>query len=105
MDGVELVDRMDYLQFTTTLIGSCFLMTDGGSNQEEAAMLGLPTLLLRMETERPDGIGANVVLSRLDEGLIRRFVAAHAGKAWTPLPVGGPSPSGRIVEHVQAVLA
>src|SRR5690606_23747131 len=54
--GLELVGRMDYLQFTRTLLRSTFLMTDGGSNQEEAAMLGLPTLLLRMETERPDGL-------------------------------------------------
>lgn len=105
VDAVELVDRMDYLQFTRTLIGSCFLMTDGGSNQEEAAMLGLPTLLLRMETERPDGIGANVVLSRLDEAAIRRFVAEHAGKSWTLQAVGGVSPSDRIVKHVQTVLS
>lgn len=104
IDGLELVGRMDYLQFTKTLLGSAFLMTDGGSNQEEAAMLGLPTLLLRMETERPDGLDANVVLSRLDPGVIRNFVDRHAGKRWEPKQVDGPSPSASIVAHVRDVL-
>lgn len=99
--GVKLVGRMDYLQFVETLLGSCFLMTDGGSNQEEAAMLGLPTLLLRNETERPDGLGANVVLSRLEDAVVRRFVEEHAGKRWSPSAVEGASPSERIVRHLQ----
>ncbi len=99
--GIQLVDRMDYLQFVETLLGSCFLMTDGGSNQEEAAMLGLPTLLLRKETERPDGLGANVVLSRLDADVVRRFVIAHAGRPWTRSAVVGISPTEVIVRHLQ----
>jgi UDP-N-acetylglucosamine 2-epimerase (non-hydrolysing) len=100
-EGVELVGRMDYLQFVETLLGSCFLMTDGGSNQEEAAMLGLPTLLLRMETERRDGLDAGIVLSRLDASLARQFVAAHAGKSWRLRTIDADSPSERIVRHLQ----
>lgn len=100
--GIELVGRMDYLQFVETLLGSSFLMTDGGSNQEEAAMLGLPTLLLRKETERPDGLDANVVLSRLDPSVVRRFVAEHAGRRWRLESVEEDSPSQRIVQHMQA---
>lgn len=103
--GIRLVARMDYLQFVETLLGSCFLMTDGGSNQEEAAMLGLPTLLLRKETERPDGLDANVVLSRLDASVVRSFVAAHASKPWHLRAVKGGSPSERIVRHLQSGLA
>lgn len=103
--GVELVERMDYLQFVKTLLGSCFLMTDGGSNQEEAAMLGLPTLLLRMETERQDGLDAGVVLSRLDASVARRFVAVHAGKPWRLRAVDADSPSERIVRHLQDFVA
>src|SRR5690606_12590290 len=51
VQGLRLLDRMDYPKFIRLLIGANFLMTDGGSNQEEAAMLGLPTLLLRRVTE------------------------------------------------------
>ena len=64
--GIELLDRMDYPAFIRLLTGARFLMTDGGSNQEEAAMLGLPTLLLRRTTERADGLNDEVVLSNLD---------------------------------------
>lgn len=101
---IRLVDRMDYLQFVECLIGSCFLMTDGGSNQEEAAMLGLPTLLLRRETERPDGLGQNVVLSRLDPATIREFVERHAGQPWRLAGVESASPSGHIVDHLRGWL-
>jgi len=102
---IRLVDRMDYLQFVEYLIGACFLMTDGGSNQEEAAMLGLPTLLLRRETERADGLDANVVLSRLDPAVIRGFVERHAGRPWTLARVEADSPTQRIVRHLQGVVA
>lgn len=104
-EGVELIGRMDYLRFVETLLGSCFLMTDGGSNQEEAAMLGLPTLLLRMETERPDGLGAGVVLSRLDASVARRFVAAHAEKPWQLRRLDKDAPSDRIVQHLENFVA
>ena len=103
--GLELLERMDYPQFVRLLVGSRFLMTDGGSNQEEAAMLGLPTLLLRRATERPDGLDANVSLSGLDRAAIRAFVARHAGQTWQPLPVPDQSPSGRLVDHLLAMLA
>ena len=86
--GLELLERMDYPDFVSLLAGSCFLMTDGGSNQEEAAMLGLPTLLLRRATERSDGLGDVVVLSHLQRDVIRHFVSIHAGKRW---PLGKPS--------------
>lgn len=103
--GLEMLDRMDYPDFVRLLIGASFLMTDGGSNQEEAAMMGLPTLLLRRATERPDGLESNVVLSELDRGRIRGFVAGHAGGRWPLRLVEGPSPSSVIVDVLQAELA
>src|SRR5690606_33670237 len=101
---IHLVERMDYLQFVSYLLGACFLMTDGGSNQEEAAMLGLPTLLLRRETERSDGLERNVVLSRLDADIISAFVRRHAGQPWILAEVETKSPTQRIVRHLQGVV-
>ena len=101
---VELLDRMDYPDFVRLLVGSRFLLTDGGSNQEEAAMLGLPTLLLRRATERQDGLDANVVLSGLQREVIREFVARHAASAWPLLLVRGPSPTARLVDALEPVL-
>lgn len=103
--GIELLERMDYPAFVRLLVGSRFLMTDGGSNQEEAAMLGLPTLLLRRATERADGLGDNVVLSGLRRDVIREFATVHAASAWRLRLLQEGSPSARIVDHLQALLA
>jgi UDP-N-acetylglucosamine 2-epimerase (non-hydrolysing) len=102
---VALLDRMDYPDFVRLLLGCRFLMTDGGSNQEEATMLGLPTLLLRRTTERMDGLHDNVVLSGLLPEAIRAFVDEHADRDWSLRVVAGESPSARIVDSLAASLA
>jgi UDP-N-acetylglucosamine 2-epimerase (non-hydrolysing) len=70
---IELRPRYTYFDFVTLLEGASFVVTDGGSIQEESSYLGLPCLLLREATERREGLGENVVLSRLDRDVIRRF--------------------------------
>ncbi len=55
---VHLVEPMDYQPFTN-LIGKCHLVvTDSGGIQEEAPSLGKPVLVVRHETERPEGVEA-----------------------------------------------
>ena len=103
--GLELLERMDHPRFVELLVGARFLMTDGGSNQEEAAMLGMPTLLLRRATERPDGLGQSIALSNLQRDVIRQFVACHANRTWVPTSPGGQSPSKMLVDHLQPLLA
>ena len=102
---VQLLDRMDYPDFVRLLVGSRLLLTDGGSNQEEAAMMGLPTSLLRRATERSDGLGDNVVLSGLERTAIRAFVASHADGVWALRVVRGPSPSRVIVDELRHALS
>lgn len=102
--GLELMERMDYLDFVRLLVGARCLLTDGGSNQEEAAMLGLPTLLLRRATERADGLDDGIELSYLRPDLIREFVARHARNTWSVRTVEGVSPSRLAVAAMQANL-
>jgi UDP-N-acetylglucosamine 2-epimerase (non-hydrolysing) len=71
--NIELRPRYTYFDFVTLLEGASFVVTDGGSIQEESSYLGLPCLLLRRATERQEGLGENVVLSTLDRDVIRRF--------------------------------
>lgn len=96
--GLQLLSRMDYPDFVKLLVGSSCLLTDGGSNQEEAAMMGLPTLLLRRATERVDGLGEGVELSNLNPQAIRDFLSKHANKAWTLRQVDAVSPSALVVD-------
>ncbi len=58
MENVHLIEPLDYLPFTN-LMAKCYLVvTDSGGVQEEAPSLGKPVLVVRAETERPEGIEA-----------------------------------------------
>lgn len=60
--GVQLLPRMGYRDFLHLAAGAACILTDGGSNQEELAALGVPTVVMRSQTERPDGLGASAVM-------------------------------------------
>ncbi len=55
-----------YPDFMQALSQARFVLTDGGSIQEEASYLNKPCLLLRNRTERQEGIGENAILSTWD---------------------------------------
>ena len=73
--GVELVPMLPYAEFVRALAGAPFAITDGGSIQEECALLGVPVLLWRDRTDRADGLGENAVLSHYDPGVVEAFLA------------------------------
>lgn len=61
VDGIHLVEPMDYAA-TVAAIGACrFVLTDSGGLQEEASTLGRPVLVMRRETERPEGLEAGTL--------------------------------------------
>ncbi|MCB0872175.1 MAG: UDP-N-acetylglucosamine 2-epimerase [Actinobacteria bacterium] len=74
-EGITRIPRQGYGSFIGLLTRSAFLLTDSGGCQEEAAVLGHPTLIHRARTERRDGLdGGPVVLSHLDLDEVRRFL-------------------------------
>lgn len=58
-----LLARQPYVDFVKIMEGADYLVTDGGSNQEEAYYLGKPCLLMREVTERIEGLSENVLLA------------------------------------------
>ncbi|RYF18966.1 MAG: UDP-N-acetylglucosamine 2-epimerase (non-hydrolyzing) [Comamonadaceae bacterium] len=56
--NVSLVAPLDYLGMQQALVNACLLLTDSGGLQEEAPTFGVPTLVLRHETERPEAVEA-----------------------------------------------
>jgi len=58
LDNVTLTAPLDYLGMQRALVGACLLLTDSGGLQEEAPTFGVPTLVLRHETERPEAVEA-----------------------------------------------
>lgn len=71
--NIELHQRYSYTRFVGLLSSARFLITDGGSNQEECSYLGVPCLVMRKATEREEGLGQNAVLSAYDPQVIARF--------------------------------
>ena len=60
--GVNLSPRLGYRAFLSLASSAACVLTDGGSNQEELAVLGVPTIVMRRHTERLDGLGENAVM-------------------------------------------
>jgi UDP-N-acetylglucosamine 2-epimerase (non-hydrolysing) len=72
-ENITLIPRLEYVDFMGVLSSCEYLVTDGGSNQEEAYYMGKPCLILRTHTERVEGLGENVLLSKKSEELIEQF--------------------------------
>jgi UDP-N-acetylglucosamine 2-epimerase (non-hydrolysing) len=100
--GVLLSPRLGYREFLRLAAGAACVLTDGGSNQEELAALGVPTIVMRERTERPDGLGSNAVMEADITGGVAEFIlAGRAGELRrTPSLPTGPGPSDRIAEFL-----
>jgi len=59
--GVVLVEPMDYACMVAAVRDCTFVLTDSGGLQEEAPCLGKPVLVMREETERPEGVLAGTL--------------------------------------------
>ncbi len=71
----DLRARMGYLEFLRLINGARFVVTDGGSNQEELSYLGIPTLLMRKATERNEGLDTNVTIANYQREAVEKFAA------------------------------
>jgi UDP-N-acetylglucosamine 2-epimerase (non-hydrolysing) len=59
-DRCTLLEPIDYLSFLSLVRASWLVLTDSGGVQEEAPTLGIPVLVLRNTTERPEAIEQGV---------------------------------------------
>ena len=71
---IELRPRYTYFQFIKLIKHASFVITDGGSNQEECHYLGKPCIIMRTTSERQEGIGTNAVISNYDYATISDVV-------------------------------
>ena len=104
--GVRLIDPIDYAELVPCVRASRLVLTDSGGLQEEAPCLGKPVLVMRNETERPEGIAAGTLeLIGADPARIvssvRRLLTdrvAYDRMARASNPYGDGQASGRIVQ-------
>jgi UDP-N-acetylglucosamine 2-epimerase (non-hydrolysing) len=68
---IQLVAPLPYRQLLRAVTASTFVITDSGGLQEECAALGVPLLLMREETERPEVVASgNCILVGSDTNSI-----------------------------------
>jgi len=98
-EAIEMLPLQPYLTFVDLMAGAEFVVTDGGSIQEETYFLNVPCLIMRSNTERVEGLGENAFLAEFDPEQIERF--------FQRLPVlrrqnivNDLSPSKAIVDHI-----
>ncbi len=104
--NITLLPPLDYLPMMTLVKRARIMLTDSGGLQEEAPGLGVPVLVMREVTERPEGIAAGTVrLVGTDTDRIlaeaRRLLddpAAHTAMARAVNPYGDGHAAERIVE-------
>lgn len=61
INNIKLVEPFQYTEFLYLMSLSYIILTDSGGIQEEAPTLGIPVLLMRDTTERPEAISSGVV--------------------------------------------
>ena len=98
--GAEVTHLADYQDFLALIASAPFVVSDGGSIQEECALIGVPTLVWRRRTERSDGIGENVVLSAFDATVIETFLAIFEDLRRPPVALTA-TPSAQIVDVLE----
>ena len=59
--NIYLVEPMSYLPFIYLMKKSYMIITDSGGIQEEAPSLGVPVIVTRDTTERPEAVSAGTV--------------------------------------------
>jgi UDP-N-acetylglucosamine 2-epimerase (non-hydrolysing) len=103
---ITLLPPLDYLPMVHLMKHATIILTDSGGIQEEAPAFGIPALVMRETTERPEGIDAGVLkLVGTDQSAIVREAAqlldvegAYAKMAKSSNPYGDGHAAERIIE-------
>ncbi len=102
---IHLLEPLGYLDLVATLRASALVLTDSGGIQEEAPTFGVPVLVLRNVTERPEGVKAGVaelVGTDPDRIVDRARAALSSGPAADPPP--NPYGDGRAGERIADIV-
>lgn len=98
-DRFTRVDKRPYSAFLGILMRASMVVTDSGGLQEECAALGVPCAVHRERTERHQGLGENIVLTKLNLETLDEFLA-HWQDYKRPSTVDKYHPSGLIVDRI-----
>ena len=112
VDRIHLIEPVDVEDMHNLMDRSYLVMTDSGGLQEEAPSCGVPVLVLRTETERPEAVEAGTVkVVGVEEEDIYREAATlltnsdkYNEMAQAVNPYGDGHASERIVQHLLTLI-
>ncbi|PTD26318.1 UDP-N-acetylglucosamine 2-epimerase (non-hydrolyzing) [Sphingomonas fennica] len=107
--NIELLDPLDYPTMVRMMDGAHLILSDSGGLQEEAPALGVPLLVLRDNSERPEALATgNIALVGTDPDRIvaaaTRLLdnpAAYAAMAVPAYPYGRGDAAERILDAIE----
>lgn len=112
LPNVDLISPLDYPEFVSLMNRSYLIITDSGGIQEEAPSLGVPVIVTRNTTERPEAVDSGTVIlvgndiikienevSKLIED--KNYYETFQNKS---NPYGDGYASQKILEHIQAFI-
>jgi len=107
-DRIQLIEPLSVVDFHNIAARAYLILTDSGGIQEEAPSLGVPVLVLRDTTERPEGIEAGTLkLAGTDEEAIFNMAnellsneVTHNKMAKATNPYGDGEASKRIADAI-----
>lgn len=108
VERIHLIDPLDVEDMHNLMARSYLVMTDSGGLQEEAPACGVPVLVLRTETERPEAVEAGTVkvIGVGEEDIYREACTLltnskeYQEMAQAVNPYGDGHASERIVQHL-----
>lgn len=100
LNNVISSDLYDHSKFLYLIKDADFIITDGGSIQEESYYLGVPCFILRSHTERQEGLGYNAVLAKKWANDIDNFLLNYRKFRKNSIVNSEFSPSSEIVDYL-----
>jgi UDP-N-acetylglucosamine 2-epimerase (non-hydrolysing) len=106
--NVHLTTPLGYADSVACVAASTFVLTDSGGLQEEAPTLGKPVLVMRNETERPEGLvaGTLALIGSDEETIVRETLdlLANEPRYARMSRAANPYGDGRAAERIVAWL-
>jgi UDP-N-acetylglucosamine 2-epimerase (non-hydrolysing) len=102
--GIQFSPPLGHREMIDAMLGADLVLSDSGGMQEEAAALGVPLLVLRDRTERPEAIACGgVELVGTHPGKIVSAVRRHL-KSARAHPSASPFGDGNAGERIAAII-
>lgn len=103
-NAIELRDPCSHSALIKAMLESDLVLSDSGGMQEEAAALGVPLLVLREKTERPEAIASgHLALAGLHSDRIVEAVRQSLSRN-APLPAAAPYGDGRSASRIATII-